>query len=77
MDDHAATLALILDLIYFPTLWLRNGASAREVSTAGLSAAAAANGGLYGDDLPADIEGRIAQVVIDWLSLIVYPILTW
>ena len=73
MDDYAATFALILDLIFFPTLWLRNGDDTKEV---GLSTTVA-NGGLLGDDLPADIESRIAQVVIAWVVQVVYLLLTW
>lgn len=76
MDDYAATLALILDLFFFPTLWLATGDASREVSTAGLSAAAA-SGALVGDDLPADLETRIAQVVVDWVVQIGPPLLTW
>ena len=76
LDDHTATLALILDLIFFPTLWLRNGDSSQEVPSGGLSTTVA-GGGLLGDNLPADIETRIAQVVIGWLVQIVYPLLTW
>ena len=76
LDDHAATLALILDLIFFPTLWLRNGDAAQVVPSGGLSTTVA-GGGLLGDNLPADIETRVAQVVIGWLVQIVYPLLTW
>ena len=76
LDDHAATLALILDLFFFPTLWLRNGDAAQEVPSVGLSTTVA-GGGLLGDDFPADIETRIAQVAIGWLVQIVYPLLTW
>lgn len=76
LDDYAATLALILDLFFFPTLWLRNGDAAQEVPSVGLSTTVA-GGGLLGDNLPADIETRIAQVVIGWLVQVVYPLLTW
>ena len=76
MDDYAATLALILDLFFSPTLWLRNGDAAQEVPSVGLSTTAA-GGGLLGDNLPADIETRIAQVVIGWLVQLVCPLLIW
>ena len=73
LDDYAATLALFLDLIFFPTLWLRNGDIVQEVpSVLGLSATVAG-----GDDLPAEMETRIAQVVISWIAQLVYPLLTW
>jgi hypothetical protein len=76
LDDHAATLALILDLIFFPTLWLATGDASQKVSTAGLSATAA-SGELVGDNFPADLETRIAQVVVDWVVQVVSPLLTW
>ena len=76
LDDHAATLALIFDLIFFPTLWLRNGDATMVPSVGGLSSTGA-SGGLLGDDLPPDIESRIAQVVIGWIVQVVYPLLTW
>ena len=76
LDDYAATLALILDLFFFPTLWLRNEDAAQEVPSVGLSTTVA-GGGLLGDDLPADIETRMAQVVIGWLVQVVVPLLTW
>ena len=77
LDDHAATLALILDLIFFPTLWLRNGDASPVMPSAGGLSSTVASGGLLGDDLPADIETRIAQVVIGWIVQVVYPLLTW
>jgi len=64
LDDYAATLAFILDLFFFPTLWLRNGD-------------AGGGGGLSEDGLGAKVQTRIAQVVIGWLVQIVYPLLTW
>ena len=70
LDDRAATFALILDLIFFPTLWLKNGDAPQEVPSVSLSTT-------VGDDLPADIETRIAQVVIGWVVQVIYPLLTW
>lgn len=77
MDDHAATLALILDLIFFPTLWLRDEDATPKVPSVNLSTTVLAGGSLLGDDLPADIETRIAQVVIGWVVQVVSPLLTW
>lgn len=74
LDDFAATVALILDLIYFPTLWLANDAD-QDLSSSGMPVASSA-----ADDLGLGaniVDTRAVQVAITWLVQIVCPLLTW